>query len=160
MALKVDVDAQKPANAEADIIKIIENVCSRCTLEYDDTLYTGVHLTGDEDIKKINFEFREIDKSTDVLSFPLLTAKNGYIEYTELDRDNSTGLVMLGDIVISTEKAQSQADSYGHSYNREIAFLTCHGMLHILGYDHENKDDEKLMLRKQKEILEELEYIK
>ena len=160
MALKVDIEVQKPAEAAADIMEIIENVCNQCTLEYNDNLYAGVHLTGDEGIKKINFEFRNLDKATDVLSFPLLTAVNGEIEYTELDRDSSTGLVMLGDIVVSTEKAKIQASSYGHSYNREIAFLTCHGMLHILGYDHENDDDEKLMLSKQKDILEELGYTK
>ncbi|MCK5757512.1 MAG: rRNA maturation RNase YbeY [Clostridiales bacterium] len=160
MALKVDIEAQKPAEAEADIMEIIENVCDQCTLGYNENLYVGVHLTGDEGIKKINSEFRNLDKSTDVLSFPLLTAVNGEIEYTELDRDSSTGLVMLGDIVVSTEKAQLQADTYGHSLNREIAFLICHGMLHILGYDHEDEDDEKLMLSKQKDLLEELRYTK
>jgi len=160
MALKVDIEVQKPAKADVDIMGIIENVCNQCTLGYDDNLYAGVHLTGDEGIRKINFEFRDLDKSTDVLSFPLLSAVNGEIEYSELDRDSSTGSIMLGDIIISTEKAQLQADSYGHSYNREIAFLTCHGMLHILGYDHENENDETLMLRKQKDILEELGYTK
>ncbi len=160
MALKVDIEVQKPTEADADIMEIIENVCNQCTLGYNDNLYAGVHLTGDEGIKKINAEFRNLDKSTDVLSFPLLTAVNGEIKYTELDRDSITGLVMLGDIVVSTEKAQLQAVSYGHSYNREIAFLTCHGMLHILGYDHDNDNDEKLMLSKQKDILEELGYTK
>jgi probable rRNA maturation factor len=160
MALKVDIELQKPAEADADIMEIIENVCDQCTLGYNENLYVGVHLTGDEGIKKINLEFRNLDKSTDVLSFPLLTAVNGEIEYTELDRDSSTGNVMLGDIVVSTEKAQMQADTYGHSFNREIAFLTCHGMLHILGYDHKDEDDEKLMLSKQKDVLEELGYTK
>ncbi len=160
MALKVDIEVQKPAEADEDIMRIIENVCNQCTLGYDDNLYAGVHLTGDEGIKKINCEFRNLDKITDVLSFPLLSAVNGEIEYSELDRDSSTGSIMIGDIIISTEKAQLQADSYGHSYNREIAFLTCHGMLHILGYDHENEDDEKLMLNKQKDILKELGYTK
>ncbi len=160
MALKVDIEVQKPAEAEADIMEIIENVCDQCTLGYNDNLYVGVHLTGDEGIKKINFEFRNLDKPTDVLSFPLLTAVNGEIEYTELDRDSSTGLILLGDIVISTEKAQLQADTYGQSFNREIAFLTCHGMLHILGYDHKDEDDEKLMLSQQKDVLEELGYTK
>ena len=160
MALKVDIEVQKPAEADADIMEIIENVCDQCTLGYNEKLYVGVHLTGDDGIKKINLEFRNLDKSTDVLSFPLLTAVNGEIEYTELDRDSSTGHVMLGDIVVSTEKAQMQADTYGHSFNREIAFLTCHGMLHILGYDHKDEDDEKLMLSKQNDVLEELGYTK
>ena len=158
MAIKVDIEVQKPAKDDADIMKIIENVCNQCTLGYNDNLYVGVHFTGDEGIKKINSEFRNLEKSTDVLSFPLLTAVNGEIEYSELDRDSSTGFIMLGDIVVSTEKAKLQAETYGHSYNREIAFLICHGMLHILGFDHE--DDEKLMLSKQKDILEDLGYTK
>lgn len=160
MAMKVDIEVQKPEEDDAGIIKIIENVCNQCTLGYDDDLYVGVHLTGDEEIKKINSEFRNLEKSTDVLSFPLLTAVNGEVEYSELDRDSITGLIMLGDIVVSIEKAKLQADTYGHSYSREIAFLICHGMLHILGFDHEDEEDEKLMLSKQKDILEDLGYTK
>lgn len=160
MAVNIDITAQAPAAADADIETIINKVCGECAPEYDDNLYAGVHLTGDAEIREINNRFREIDKVTDVLSFPLLTAKNGEIEYSDFDRVGATGSVMLGDIVISVEKANEQARDYGHSYKREIAFLTCHGMLHLLGYDHESDEDEQIMIEKQKSVLNRLGYIK
>jgi len=160
MALKIDIDAEYPGEDNNEIAEIINSVCNECALEYDEDLYAGVHLTGDKEIRKINKELRNIDKATDVLSFPLLEAKNGIIEYTKLDMDHQTGLLMLGDIVISLDKAREQAIDYGHTYKRETAFLTCHGMLHLLGFDHENKKDELIMIKKQKEILDKLGYTK
>lgn len=160
MALKIDFDTDYPDTDNGEIIKIVNNVCMECALGYDVDLYAGVHLTGDEKIREINKEFRNIDNATDVLSFPLLEAKNGIIKHTELDFDHKTGAVMLGDIVISVEKAREQANDFGHAYIREIAFLTCHGMLHLFGYDHENKNDELIMIKKQKEVLDKLGYKK
>ena len=98
-------------------------------------------------IKEINNEFRNINKSTDVLSFPL--GENGVY-----DINYSNGAKQLGDIVISVEKAVSQAEEYGHSLTREIAFLTVHSVLHLLGYDHvTSEQDEKEMFKKQEEVL-------
>jgi len=159
MAINIDIDFDGPATTESGVMEIINNVCSESTLGYED-LYAGVHLTGDEQIRGINKEFRDIDASTDVLSFPLLTAKNGRVEFSDLDKDMENGLFLIGDIIISTEKAAAQAEEYGHSYEREIAFLTCHGMLHLLGYDHKDKEDERLMLSRQNEILNKLGYLK
>lgn len=159
MAIKIDIRADVPFKAEADVTDIINKVGNECTLGYDG-LYAGVHLTGDIQIQEMNRKFRNIDKATDVLSFPLLIAENGTLEFSDLDRDMETGLIMMGDIVISVEKAMAQAEEYGHSYEREIAFLTCHGMLHLMGYDHENKEDEGLMLSKQKSVLNKLGYLK
>jgi probable rRNA maturation factor len=159
MAVKVDIENDCPDVVANDVLEIIYEVCNECALGYDD-LYTGVHLTGNEKIREINREFRNIDKPTDVLSFPLLTAKNGNIDYTDYDMDKQSGSILTGDIVISVDKAIEQTEDYGHSFDREMAFLTCHGMLHLLGYDHEDEDDERLMISKQKEILDKLGYIK
>ena len=159
MAVKIDIENDFPAVVANDVLEIIYEVCNECALGYDD-LYTGVHLTGNEQIREINRDFRNIDKPTDVLSFPLLTAKNGSIDYTDYDKDKQSGSILAGDIVISVDKTIEQAKDYGHSFKREMAFLTCHGMLHLLGYDHEDKDDERLMIAKQKEILYRLGYIK
>ena len=97
----------------------------------------------------ISKQFRGIDRPTDVLSFPQLTFEEGEI----MDR-NEKGEVVLGDIIISLERAREQAEEYGHSLKREIAFLTAHSMLHLLGYDHMEPEEEKEMFAKQKEILE------
>ena len=99
-----------------------------------------------EEIQEINSKHRGIDRPTDVLSFPLIDFANG----EEVDFSQT---VILGDIVISIEKAISQAEEYGHSLERELGFLTAHSMLHLLGYDHMEPDEEAVMFKKQKEIL-------
>lgn len=104
-------------------------------------------FTDNEGIKRLNREFRDIDSETDVLSFPLTdyTGTNMCIDEPEMS---------LGDIVISLERAAAQAEEFGHSFEREVAFLTVHSMLHLLGYDHVNSEDEELeMRRRQSEIL-------
>lgn len=98
------------------------------------------------EIKEINALYRNIDKETDVLSFPLL-------EFPLSEPLNKNIITPLGDIIISIEKANAQAEEYGHSIEREIAFLTVHSMLHLLGYDHMEEDEEKVMFEKQDEIL-------
>lgn len=105
-----------------------------------------VNLTicDNEYIREINREYRDIDRETDVLSFPMM------------DFDTPETTVMLGDIIISYEKAVSQADEYGHSLKRELCFLCCHSALHLLGYDHETEEERNEMEQKQKEILERL----
>ena len=101
-------------------------------------------------IRELNRDHRGIDKETDVLSFPL--GENGVY-----DVNNDTGAYVLGDIVISVEKAMEQADAYGHSLEREIAFLSVHPMLHLLGYDHVNGGLEAVRMReKEEEVLTQL----
>ncbi len=114
-----------------------------------------VIVTDDENIRELNLEHREIDRATDVLSFPMLEIRPGEkIEVSPLELDEETGTVMLGDIVISEERARAQAEEYGHSVLREISFLAVHGILHLLGYDHElSEEDEKLHFGRQEEIL-------
>lgn len=114
----------------------------------------NILFSDDSSIRKINHEFRNIDLSTDVLSFPMAEMQNGRILSAEGDYDLDEGLLLLGDIVISVETACSQALQYGHSLERELAFLTSHGMFHLLGYDHIKKDEESMMLSKQEAVLE------
>ena len=122
----------------------VEQSCDVCVI-----------ITDDENIHELNMEHRGVDRPTDVLSFPMLELSPGQkIEVNPLEIDASTGAVMLGDIVISEDRARAQAKEYGHSDEREFAFLTVHGMLHLLGYDHErSEEDEKLHFSRQEEIL-------
>ena len=105
-------------------------------------------IVTNEQIQSLNQKFRGIDKPTDVLSFPL-------IEFDGRDKNLLIAQnVLLGDIVISIQKAFEQASAYNHSIEREIGFLTAHGILHLLGYDHINPDEEKIMFDRQNKILE------
>lgn len=109
----------------------------------------SVTFTDNEGIRAINAEYRGIDAPTDVLSFPLTDYEG--VEFPVADEPKSS----LGDIVISLERASEQAEEFGHSFEREVAFLTVHSMLHLLGYDHVNSDEEDAeMRRRQREILE------
>lgn len=106
----------------------------------------SVRFVDNEEIKSLNSQYRNIDSETDVLSFPL--GVDG-----EFDINQDTGAQMLGDIVISMEKAVQQAEEYGHSLKREIGFLTVHSMLHLLGYDHENGGIEAVRMREKEETV-------
>ena len=118
-------------------------------------------LTNNEGIHAINKEFRQVDRPTDVLSFPMLTYETpgdfSFLEEeNEDDFDPDTGEALLGDIVISVDKVKEQAASYGHSEEREYAFLIAHSMLHLFGYDHMTEADAAVMEALQSKILEEL----
>jgi len=116
----------------------------------------SVTIVDNEEIREINNEHRGIDKATDVLSFPMLEFDEEG-NAIECDYDFSDDTVILGDIVISAERAMEQSKEFGHSFKREMAFLTVHSMLHLLGYDHvDDPEGEAEMIRKQKEILEGL----
>ncbi|NMP36859.1 MAG: rRNA maturation RNase YbeY [Clostridiales bacterium] len=106
----------------------------------------SVTFVDDDEIHKLNKKYREVDRSTDVLSFPL--GENG-----NYDENPDTGAKMLGDIVISIETAVRQAERYGHSLQREVAFLTVHSMLHLLGYDHEESGIEAVHMREKEETV-------
>ena len=114
--------------------------------EFNDPAEISVRFVDDEEIHRLNREYRNVDRSTDVLSFPL--GENGVYD-TNLD----TGAKMLGDIVISIPHAVSQAERFGHTLQREIAFLTVHSMLHLLGYDHEKGGIESVRMREKEETV-------
>ena len=122
-------------------------------------------LTSDEEIRKINQEFRQMDKATDVLSFPMLVywvpGDFSKIEEEQGEAFNpESGELLLGDIVISTDKVLAQAEAYGHSAKREFAFLMIHSMLHLFGYDHMEDSERLVMEEKQREILEKIQILR
>ena len=115
-----------------------------------------VCLTDDAGIHEINLDMREVDRPTDVLSFPVFDLLPGE-HPDEADADPGTGLIPLGDMVISMERCEAQAAEYGHSKKREIAYLVTHSVLHLLGYDHLDEGEEKKRMRAREEaILSEL----
>lgn len=147
MSIKVNItDEQKKIKLPTGTRLLIRKSCiATLKLEgFEDSAEVNVTLVNDEMIKEMNTKFRKIESSTDVLSFPL--GENGVY-----DMNPETGAKMLGDIVISVEHAYAQADLYGHGLEREIAFLTVHSMLHLLGYDHEKGGLEKTVMREKEE---------
>ncbi len=143
---KLPIDEDITGTIKAVILKTLEEEDCRFDAEVSVTI---VDLA---EIQKINKDQRNIDAPTDVLSFPMLEFdENGDIVDSEFDMDGDK--LLLGDIVICAERAADQAEEYGHSFRREIAFLTVHSMLHLLGYDHMEKDEEKVMFARQEEIL-------
>lgn len=122
-------------------------------------------LTDNEGIWKVNKEFREIDRPTDVLSFPMLEYDvpgdfSQIGNQTEDCFNPDTGEILLGDIIISVDKVREQAEEYGHSMQREFAFLIVHSMLHLFGYDHMEEQEAAVMEGKQREILECLNILR
>ena len=134
-------------------LKMLVRRAIEATLAYEqfgNACEVSVTFTDNEGIHELNKKFRGVDRPTDVLSFPLFDYEG---ESEEPPVDELFG--MLGDIVLSLEQAKRQADEYGHSFEREVAFLTVHSMLHLLGYDHETgEEDEAEMRQKQTAIME------
>jgi len=127
-------------------------------LKYEDCNFDAevdVTIVDNDEIREINNEHRGKDAPTDVLSFPMLEFDGDNEIDAEFDMEEEA--VLLGDIVISLERAAEQAKEYGHSLKREVSFLTAHSMLHLLGYDHENSEEEaEIMFKKQDDILNNL----
>ena len=125
-----------------------EGVTLRCEI--------NILLTDDEGIREVNRTMREIDRATDVLSFPMFDLAPGEHPGEE-DADPDTGLVPLGDMCISLERAKAQAAEYGHSFEREVCYLSVHSVLHLLGYDHLDEGEMKRQMRgREEEIMKQL----
>ncbi len=107
----------------------------------------SVMLTDDEGIRRVNREFREIDRVTDVLSFPFNELVPGEFEASECERDPESGAVLLGDMMISLERCARQGEEFGHGFEREIMYLAVHSVLHLLGYDHVDEGKMKKQMR-------------
>lgn len=121
----------------------------------------NVILTNDEQIHEINKQYRSIDRPTDVLSFPLIDYEipgnfDGIEDFAEDYFNLETGELMLGDIIISVDKVYEQAQNYGHSVQRELAFLVAHSMFHLMGYDHMEEEERIVMEKKQSELLADM----
>lgn len=142
---KVEVDSAMESLVEKVVQKTLEE-------EVQGDYEVSVSFVDNEEIRQLNKQYRDKDSATDVLSFPLME-----FEDTEEDYENEEEYVqedkLLGDIVVSLEKAQEQSEEYGHSLERELAFLIAHGTLHLLGMDHEDEDGEKEMIAEQERIL-------
>ena len=122
--------------------------------EFDCDCEVSVTFTDNEGIKELNREYRDKDSATDVLSFPMYA-------FTENDMPDTEFTVELGDIVLSLERATEQAVEFGHSYEREVAFLCVHSVLHLLGYDHELSDEDDLDMReRQRKIMEKINILR
>ena len=111
----------------------------------------SITIVTNEEIHQLNREYRNIDAPTDVLSFEMNDP------YVELDDELSNIPIPIGDIVISIDKVEEQAKAYNHSFERELAFLNVHGILHLFGYTHDDKNEEKIMFAKQEQILKEFQ---
>ena len=138
------VNQQKDMPIGAAEKKVIREAINETLLleEFDRTCEVSVAVVDEAEIRNLNANFRQVDAVTDVLSFP----DGG----TDLD----SGVVLLGDVVLCARRAKEQADSFGHSFERELAYLTCHSILHLLGYDHvDSEDDERIMRNKQTEVM-------
>jgi probable rRNA maturation factor len=121
--------------------------------EFDTPSEISIMLVDDLKIREINKEQRNIDKATDVLSFPMVEMFEGQIISNEGDFDLDENLLLLGDIIVSMDKTMEQSMEYGHSFERELAFLATHGVFHLLGYDHEEEEMENKMMEKQEKVL-------
>lgn len=149
-------------------IQLLFEKAAGCVLEMEQCPYEvciSMFLTDNEGIRQYNNSYRQIDKETDVLSFPNLDfeAEGDFSEAGKHEADYfdpDTGELMLGEIVISVEKAKAQAMEYGHSLFREIAFLIVHSMFHLCGYDHMEAVEAERMERKQDEALEKLGIVR
>ncbi|CAM3671087.1 rRNA maturation RNase YbeY [Cytobacillus oceanisediminis] len=151
MSLIIDFLDETNELKENNIVQIedlINFAASKEGVEPDSEV--SITFVTNDRIQEINREYREKDRPTDVISFAMEELGEGEVELVGADMPR-----VLGDIIISVAKAQEQAEEYGHSFMRELGFLAVHGFLHLLGYDHENAEDEERMFSRQKDILDE-----
>lgn len=154
-----EVDAKFDFNIEDLSVTVARKVLE--TEGFDGEAEINLTITDDDGIQEINRQFRDMDKPTDVLSFPMISYEEpgdfSVIEEQKLDiynPDNES--IMFGEIVINENRVRSQALEYGHSEKREFAFLVAHSMLHLCGYDHMTEEEAKVMEAKQREVLDSL----
>lgn len=161
------IEAETEVSFSFDWEKLAEDVIN-FVIDHEAFPYeaeVNLTLTDNAGIHEINKEYRQIDRPTDVLSFPMLSYETaGDFSKLEDDYDDNfnpdTGEIMLGDILISVDKVREQAASYGHSEKREFAFLIVHSMLHLFGYDHMTPEEAAVMEAKQNEILNEMNILR
>ncbi|MBP3906848.1 MAG: rRNA maturation RNase YbeY [Peptostreptococcaceae bacterium] len=141
-------DRQDKIKVSEELLNKINDIIIECLHYegYDDNYEVSLSFVDNEEIHQLNRDFRGVDRATDVLSFPLLTD----------DFDIEIEEESLGDIVISLERALEQSIEYNHSFDREVCFLVCHSMFHLLGYDHDTEENTKEMRKKEEDVLNKL----
>lgn len=158
--MTINLENEQNLELPFDYTEVAQQVAEQ-VLELEQCPYEAeveILLTNDEEIQRINREQRQIDRPTDVLSFPMtefpVPADYKILEEDTCDAfDPDSGELLLGDIVISVERVYAQAEAYGHPLKREYAFLIAHSMLHLLGYDHMEKEEAAVMEEKQEKVL-------
>ena len=160
MTLQIDYETDREIGIEYEELaeKVVQKVLDMEGCPYD--AQVNLVLTDNEEIQRLNTEFREIPAPTDVLSFPMIPFETP-ADYAIVEEDQSyfdldTDELLLGDIMISVDKVFAQAEEYGHSVTREFCFLVAHSMLHLLGYDHMTPEEAVVMENKQRTALDEL----
>ena len=149
-----DIDENK------DYEKVIEKVLNKCFEEENlenSKLYITITLTNPENIRTINKQYRNIDRATDVLSFPMFEKEELDEKIKNKDFEHQD---VLGDLIISIEKVKAQAEEYGHSFERELSYMVVHGFYHLMGYDHIKEEDKKIMRPKEEKILNDLKILR
>lgn len=152
MKHKINIKGSICENNKQTILK-----CIKATLESEQFPYLtliDVSVITDYEMKRLNQKHRNIDKTTDVLSFPMIDFIDGTCVYDlacEINPEDS--LLFLGDIIISKERITAQAEEYGHSFTRELGFLTIHSVLHLLGYDHIDTSERKILMREKEQTI-------
>ena len=160
MTIQIDYEAERKLDIDYEKLTamIAEHILETENCPYD--VCVNLVITDNEEIKKVNQEFRSIGAPTDVLSFPMIPfetpADYSIVEDQDEYFDLDTEELVLGDVMISVDKVFAQAEEYGHSVTREFCFLVAHSMLHLLGYDHMTEDEAKVMEAKQAAALREL----
>ena len=161
MTMQIEYEAQ----CELDIdYAVLANLVAEKVLDMEECPYevqVNLVITDNEEIRRVNLEFRSINAATDVLSFPMIPFESPS-DFSPVEEDDSyfdmdTDELMLGDIMISADRVLSQAREYGHSVKREFCFLVAHSMLHLLGYDHMTPEEASVMEQKQASALEQLQ---
>ena len=144
-------DRQKKVRIPSGLRMLIRRACIAVLREekFQGDAEVSVTFVDNDQIRRLNAKFRDKDSATDVLSFPM--GENG-----EYDLNPSTGAKLLGDVVLSMEKAAEQAQEYEHSFEREVCYLTVHSMLHLLGYDHMNSEEKAVMRMKEETVMSQI----
>ena len=142
------IGEEKKIEYEYQIQKVIKQ-CFMTVNLMDKNLYINIILTTPEEIRKYNKQYRNIDKETDVLSFPIFEKE----EIEKIQKNGNEVPEVLGDLIISMKQVARQAEEYGHSFERELAYMVVHGFYHLMGYDHIEEEDKKEMRLKEENIL-------
>ncbi len=165
MSLRLDcINEQEEIEVSAELIKLLELLLAKAgASEGVESGEVSLSFITDEEMSRLNQTYREIDKTTDVLSFAMQETTEDEMEIiysAEDEKDRKAMNEFLGDILISVPQALKQSEEYGHSLEREIGFLFIHGFLHLIGYDHQDETSERAMFAKQEQILQEAGLIR